>query len=98
MTRPCPDPHPAHKPGYHRRRPEQTVLHDALRRHMETFLEAAEADPERGGLPAHVRGEMERFLGCGILAHGFCRVRCPRCEDDLLGAAGGPRLVLVGAA
>jgi hypothetical protein len=35
-------------------------------------------------LPAHVRGEFERFLTCGILAHGFVRVRCPTCRDDLL--------------
>jgi hypothetical protein len=29
-------------------------------------------------------GEVERFLKCGILAHGFVRVYCPTCKDDLL--------------
>jgi hypothetical protein len=51
---------------------------------MATFLEMVDADPSGGGLPAHVRAEMERFLKCGILAHGFVRVRCSTCKDDLL--------------
>ena len=51
---------------------------------MESFLELVDADPSGGGLPAHVRAEMERFLKCGILAHGFVRVRCSTCKDDLL--------------
>ena len=51
---------------------------------MATFLELVDADPSRGELPAHVRGELERFLKCGVLAHGFARVRCPVCKDDLL--------------
>ena len=76
---------PAHPPpGYARRTPEQTVLYEALRRHAETFLADVEADPASSGLPAFVRGEVERFLKCGILAHGFVRVYCPTCKDDLL--------------
>ena len=41
-------------------------------------------DPASSGLPAFVRGEVERFGKCGILAHGFVRVYCPTCRDDLL--------------
>jgi hypothetical protein len=28
------------------------------------------------GIPAHARAEIERFLACGLLPHGFARVRC----------------------
>lgn len=76
---------PAPEPdGYRRRRPEERELHKAVREHMATFLELVDSDPSRGELPVHVRGELERFLRCGILAHGFVRVRCSTCEDDLL--------------
>jgi hypothetical protein len=76
---------PAHPPpGYARRTPEQTVLYGALREHAETFLADVETDPASSGLPGFVRAEVERFLKCGILAHGFVRVYCPTCQDDLL--------------
>ena len=71
-------------PGYYRRRPEETVLYEALRAHLATFLERCDESGSEATLPAHVRGEFERFLTCGILAHGFVRVRCPTCRDDLL--------------
>jgi hypothetical protein len=35
-------------------------------------------------LPRFVLGEFERYLGCGILANGFARVRCTACGDELL--------------
>ena len=60
------------------------MLYDALRKHAETFLADVDADPASSGLPAFVRGEVERFLRCGVLAHGFVRVYCPTCKDDLL--------------
>jgi hypothetical protein len=31
-----------------------------------------------------VVGEFERYLACGILAHGFARVRCTACGDEVL--------------
>ena len=76
---PAPEPR-----GYRRRRPENTELYEAVRQHLASFLELAGADPSQGGLPAHVRGELERYLRCGILAYGFVRVWCPTCKDDLL--------------
>ena len=76
---PAPEP-----PGYYRRRPEETVLYEALRSHLASFLERCDESGPEAALPAHVRGEFERFLTCGILAHGFVRVRCQTCRDDLL--------------
>jgi len=76
---------PAPEPdGYRRRQPELEELHKAVREHMATWLQQVDSDPSRGELPAHVRDELDRFLKCGILAHGFVRVRCPTCQDDLL--------------
>ncbi|MGA9520314.1 MAG: transposase zinc-binding domain-containing protein, partial [Myxococcaceae bacterium] len=38
----------------------------------------------RGGLPTFVVRELEEYLGCGVLANGFSRVRCTGCGDELL--------------
>ncbi len=69
---------------YHRREPEHTVLHQLVRENLASFLtEAAERYPS-GELPPFIQGEFERYLSCGILEHGFARVRCSSCRDELL--------------
>ena len=69
-------------PGsYRRREPEGTVLHQAVRQNLATFLEEAQ---EHGGLPRYVEQEFFRYLDCGVLAKGFSRVRCQACGDELL--------------
>ena len=70
--------------GYRRREPETGALHRVLRTHLETFLARAAGDGTRPGLPRFAEREFRRFLACGILAHGFARVRCPRCGLDEL--------------
>jgi transposase-like zinc-binding protein/putative transposase len=61
------------------------VLHAAVRAHLRTSLEEARARTDEGaGLPRFVEAEFERYLACGILAHGFTRVRCVGCGDELL--------------
>ena len=35
-------------------------------------------------LPQFVRDEFDAFLECGILAHGFLRLRCADCGHDKL--------------
>jgi hypothetical protein len=37
-----------------------------------------------GGLPGFVRREFEAYLRCGILGHGFARVRCEGCAFERL--------------
>lgn len=74
---------PAHTVRYERRRPEETILHCLVREHLETFL----AEVEAGGaasLPQFVKDEFDAFLECGILAHGFLRVRCADCAHEKL--------------
>jgi hypothetical protein len=58
---------------YRRRQPEHTALHRVLKQHWPTFLERAE---EAGGLPDFVKREIEGYLSCGLLEHGFARMRC----------------------
>jgi hypothetical protein len=57
------------------------VLHATVRQHLNTFLfECADA----GGLPAFVVHDFQRYLKCGVLAHGFSRLACTVCKVELL--------------
>ena len=68
---------------YERRRPEETVLYQLVQEHAESFF--AQVEAETGvGLPDFVKEEFEAFLECGILAHGFLRVRCAECAHEKL--------------
>ena len=49
-----------------------------MQQHLETF--AAEV----AGLPQFVKDEFDAYLECGILAHGFMRLRCEGCARELL--------------
>ena len=51
---------------------------------MASFLAAVEDENGDVTLPAHVRAEFERYLRCGLLSHGFVRVWCSTCKEDLL--------------
>jgi len=48
------------------------------------LAEVREADPEGGGLPRYVERELAGYLRCGVLAHGFARVKCPACGDEIV--------------
>jgi Putative transposase/Transposase zinc-binding domain len=66
---------------------EQTkqVLYKVLAEHWRSFLAEADARDEAGrGLPRFVVDEVEAFLRCGILAHGFLRVPCDDCRESRL--------------
>ena len=76
MRSPAPEP-----VGYARRRPEESDLHRIVKAWLPRFLEQSES---AGGLPAFVIRALESYLECGVLKHGFARVRCPVCRDDLL--------------
>jgi hypothetical protein len=76
----APDGAPAH---YERHRPEQTVLYRLVQQHAATFFEQAES-AVGADLPQFVKDEFDAFLECGILAHGFLRLRCDDCGHDKL--------------
>lgn len=61
------------------------MLHAVVRDHLERFLDDARARSAHGfGLPRHVERELRGYLRCGVLAHGFVRVRCTGCGLDRL--------------
>jgi len=72
--------HPVH---YERRRPEQTILYQLIQENLETFFAQVEAETGMG-LPDFVKDEFEAFLECGLLPHGFLRLRCDDCGHEKL--------------
>ncbi|MBI92615.1 MAG: hypothetical protein CME05_05305 [Gemmatimonadaceae bacterium] len=63
-----------------RRKPETEPLYRTMSGHLETFLAQLQATDRQ--LPRHVAQEMRAYLECGILAHGFLRVRCEDCGES----------------
>ena len=69
-------------PGCHtyvRRRPEQGVLHQVVREHLETFLDEVRIRGGGEGLPWFVERELRKYLGCGVMASRFARFKCSGC-------------------
>ena len=79
---------PTYRPAgavYRPRRSTETPLYPVVQHHLETFLaEAQEANPMGWGIPTWVERDFRGYLRCGILAHGFARVRCTDCGHDRL--------------
>ncbi|MFN7133682.1 MAG: transposase zinc-binding domain-containing protein, partial [Myxococcales bacterium] len=69
--------------GYRPRRPERSVLHEVVRENLETFSERTFEELGRE-LPRFVSSAFAKYLKCGVLAHGFARVRCGGCGYELL--------------
>ena len=67
-------------PGYVPRLAERSVLHEVVRETLETFLAQARARTEHGfGVPRLLDEEFRAFIRCGVINHGFARVRCGTC-------------------
>jgi hypothetical protein len=60
------------------------VLYQTIEAHLPTFLAQTAGDAERPGLPGFVKREFEAYLRCGILRHGFTRLRCANCACEHL--------------
>ena len=71
---------PAHPPCYQRHQPEQTPLYRLVQQPLQTFL--AQAEAAGTDLPRFVTEEFDAYLECGILAHGFMRLRCDQCARE----------------
>jgi hypothetical protein len=68
--------------AYGSRRPEESVLYRVVADELETFL--IRALERHRTVPRFVEREFRTFLECGILAHGFLRVRCDECRCERL--------------
>ena len=75
---------------YERHRPEQTTLYRLVQQHAASFIAHTEASTG-SELPRFIKAEFNAFLECGILAHGFLRLRCGDCSHDKLLAFSGKR-------
>ena len=75
QPRRAPDGAPAH---YERRHPDQTAPYGLVQQLVATFFAQAE-DAAGADSPPFVKDEFDAFLECGILAHGFLRLRL-RCS------------------
>ena len=73
----------ARSPVYRPRRPTETPHYPVVQHHLETFLAEAE-QPDGCGLAPWVEHDFRRYLTCGILAHGFARLRCDACAQERL--------------
>ena len=78
---PVPRPRPGRN-DYTPRRPESTVLHQAVSATLEPFF--ARARSENRCVPRFVERELRAFLECGVLEFGFLRLHCDDCGLDRL--------------
>ena len=79
----APERHAEHEPEYHyeRHHPEESVLSRVVSTHWSEFRERIEAV---GSLPKFVVRDVDEYLRCGILEHGFIRVQCTDCGFERL--------------
>lgn len=68
---------------YERHRPEATTLYKIVQESLATFLQQFEEETGNP-LPDFVVKEFREYLRCGILAHGFLRNRCEKCNKEHL--------------
>ena len=66
---------------YQRRAGQHGVVHRVVRAGLASLQDDARG---LGWLPRHFLAEVRGFLRCGVLAHGFTRVRCDACGDESL--------------
>lgn len=65
---------------YQRSRPELTPCYRIRQEKLDTFL----ADRQAKGqpIPDYVVEEFKAYLKCGILSHGFLRLKCDSCQEE----------------
>ena len=71
-------------PVYERRRPETTTLYHVVQENLDTLYGAVQDGALAIALPKFVRKELEGYLACGLLRHGFARLKCGSCEETRL--------------
>ena len=67
---------------YQRHRPEQTLLYWIVDEYYPAFT--ARLEEQGRELRGYVQRDLEDYLKCGQLEHGFLRVRCESCHAEYL--------------
>ncbi|MBT3625644.1 MAG: hypothetical protein HN526_16240, partial [Gammaproteobacteria bacterium] len=68
--------------AYQRHKPEETALYKIIKQNLPSFQShLSNADIS---LPAFVHDEFRKYLRCGMLKHGFLRVKCGGCRFEHL--------------
>ena len=67
---------------YQRRKPEETALHRALHGNLGGFIRSVEQAGRE--VPRFVLRDLDAYLRCGELNHGFVRVVCGTCQHNHL--------------
>jgi hypothetical protein len=92
MAPPAPPPGPQVRPApacarpYLPRRPQASPLYRLLADHFAALERVHEErfEPTHGPLRRAARQAVGRLLDCGLLEHGFARVRCATCRAEFL--------------
>jgi len=73
-------------PPYLPRRPQASPLYRVLADHFDALERVHEEriEPMRGPLQRTASGAVGRLLECGLLDHGFARVRCGTCRAEFM--------------
>ena len=69
---------------YRPRDAERSVLYRVIDEHLDAFLDSAVRHADGSRLPKFVEQEFRDFLTCGVLTHGFARLRCSDCALERL--------------
>ena len=77
----------SHQPGqprsdYRRHQPENTTLYPIIEQNLPVLRKALQQ--QEATLPGFVLAEFEDYLRCGLLEHGFVRVKCNGCRHEHL--------------
>ena len=67
---------------YERRTPEDTILYQTIEKYLSEFR--AQTQETDRNLPDFVFEEIEAYLKCGLLSHGFARVYCDSGKESSL--------------
>lgn len=73
-----------HSNSYVRHQPEKSILYRTIQNEFETFKAIAQQSTDKLPFPMHVFQEVDAYLGCGILANGFVRIKCENCKEEKL--------------
>ncbi len=58
----------------------QTLLYRVPAENLETFLDRCQSEDHK--LPRYVEKELRDYLSCGVLGHGFVRLKCSGCGKE----------------